>query len=65
MLLRSSLLCNNFSKMYLYAINDPEEYFIAQHLLWEFLNHVSDFSPSVFFGYKIKWQQMRQLFDKM
>lgn len=51
-LLRSSLLCNHFSKMYLYAINDPEEYFIAQH-----------FSPSVFFGYKIKWQQMRQLFD--
>lgn len=28
-LLRSSLLCNHFSKMYLYAINDPEEYFIV------------------------------------
>lgn len=34
-------------------------------LIREFLNHVSDFSPSVFFGYKIKCQQMRQLFDKM
>lgn len=32
------LLCNHFSKMNLYAINDPEECLIAQCLLREFLN---------------------------